>query len=87
MWELLRKRRGTEMTTQSWNALPTRVLEIHYLSCATKLSLSVIFFHSCFSLKALLSFPNHKDIYYVGQSRWLVLTEEKMPVSLLLSHT
>lgn len=65
------------MTTESWNALPTQVLEIHYLSCATKFSSSAIFFHSYFSLKVLLSFPSYKNIC-LWDSQWLAPTEIKM---------
>ncbi len=68
---------NTEMTAQSWNASATQVLEFHYSSCAVKLSLNVIFFHSCFSLMALFSFPICKNYTY-KQSQLLAPREVKM---------
>lgn len=61
---------NTEMTTQFWNALATQVLEFHYSSCAAKLSLNVIFFNSCFSLKALF-LPHPQEELRIQQSQLL----------------
>lgn len=77
MGTIEKEKRDTKMTTQSWNALPAQVLEILYPSCAAKLSLSVIFFHSCFSLKALLSHLQGELL--VEKNQLLAPTEVIMP--------